>query len=69
MTFPRKSQEAKGGHWIAGATQNKGALHRALGVPPGQKIPPDKMAQAAKSSSPKVRKEAALAKTLKSFHR
>jgi hypothetical protein len=53
-----------GGHWIAGATKNKGALHRALGVPEGQKIPAKKMAKAAKSSNPTMRKRAALAKTL-----
>ena len=51
-------------NWIAGATKNKGALHRALGVPEGQKIPAKKMAKAAKSGSPKVKKEVALARTL-----
>lgn len=25
--------------WIAGATKNKGGLHRTLGVPQGKKIP------------------------------
>lgn len=51
-------------NWIAGATKNKGALHRALGVPEGKKIPAAKMAAAKKSSNPKVRKEAAVAGTL-----
>ena len=51
-------------NWIAGATKNKGALHRALGVPEGEKIPSGKMAKAARSSNPKIRKEANLAKTL-----
>lgn len=51
-------------NWIAGATKNKGALHRALGVPEGQKIPAKKMAKAAKSSSPVMKKRVALAKTL-----
>lgn len=54
-------------NWIAGATKNKGALHRKLGVPAGQKIPAKKLAAAAKSSNPKERKEANLAKTLKGF--
>lgn len=54
-------------NWIAGATKNKGALHRKLGVPAGQKIPAKKLAAATKSSNPKERKEAALAKTLKGF--
>ncbi len=56
-------------NWIAGATKNKGALHRNLGVPEGQKIPAAKLASAANSSSPTIRKEAALAKTLKGMHR
>jgi len=51
-------------NWIAGATKNKGALHRALKVPEGQKIPAAKLAKAAKSSNPKLAKEANLAKTL-----
>jgi hypothetical protein len=50
--------------WIAEATKNKGGLHRALNVPEGKKIPAKKMAKAAHSSNPKVRKEVALAKTL-----
>ncbi len=51
-------------NWIAGATKNKGALHKNLGVPVGKKIPAKKLAKAAKSGSPKVKKEVALAKTL-----
>ena len=57
------------GNWIAGATKNKGGLHRSLGVPAGQKIPAKKLAKAAKSSSPRVRKQAMLAKTLGSFRK
>lgn len=53
--------------WIAGATKNKGALHRALGVPQGQKIPAKKLAKGAKSKNPTVRREVALAKTLMGF--
>lgn len=55
-------------HWIAGATQNKGALHRALGVPAGQKIPAKKLQAAEHSSNPRIRKEADLAKTLSRWH-
>lgn len=51
-------------NWIAGATKNKGALHRALGVPTGTKIPASKLKSALASSNPRIRKEAALAKTL-----
>lgn len=54
-------------NWIAGATKNKGALHKALGVPEGKKIPSKKLTKAENSKNPKIRKEAALAKTLKSF--
>lgn len=54
-------------NWIAGATKNKGALHKALGVPAGEKIPAKKLAKAAHSKNPTMRKRAALAKTLKGF--
>ena len=50
-------------NWIAGATKNKGALHRALGVPEGKKIPKGKVAAAAKAPG-KLGKEARLAQTL-----
>lgn len=50
-------------NWIAGATKNKGALHKNLGVPEGKKIPKAKIAAAAKGSG-KVAKEAKLAQTL-----
>lgn len=50
-------------NWIAGATRNKGGLHRALGVPMGQKIP-DKKIEAAKARGGKVGREASLAETL-----
>ena len=50
-------------NWIAGATKNKGGLHRSLGVPAGEKIPAKKVAAAAKKSG-KVGKEARLAETL-----
>lgn len=55
-------------HWIQAADIRKGALHRELGVPEGQKIPAKKLAGAAKSDNPTLRKQAALAKTLKSLH-
>jgi hypothetical protein len=51
-------------NWIADATKNKGGLHRSLGVKEGTKIPAKKLAKAAKSGSPRVKKEVALAKTL-----
>lgn len=61
---------AKGGkNWIAGAIKHKGALHRALGVPEGKKIPASKIEKATHSSNPKLAKRARLAQTLKSFHK
>lgn len=58
---------AKGGNWIAGAIKHKGALHRDLGVPMGQKIPAGKLEKATHSSNPTIAKRARLAKTLASF--
>lgn len=55
-------------NWIAGATKNKGGLHRALGVPAGKKIPPGMIAKAAHAKG-KLGKEARLAQTLKGFHK
>ena len=53
-----------GKNWIAGATRNKGALHRALDVPEGERIPAGKMAEARESRNPKTRRMANLARTL-----
>jgi hypothetical protein len=51
--------------WVKGAIKHKGKLHRELNVPQGEKIPAKKMAKAAKSKNPTIRKEVNLAKTLK----
>lgn len=51
-------------NWIAGAIKKPGALHKSLGVPLGQKIPPAKVAKATHSENPKLRKRAILAETL-----
>lgn len=51
--------------WIKKAIKHPGKLHRELGVPEGEKIPAKKMAKAAKSKSPTIRKEVGLARTLK----
>lgn len=55
--------------WISGAIKHPGKLHRELGVPQGQKIPAKKLAKAAKSKNPTIRKEVALAKTLKKLNK
>ena len=62
-----KGGMAKGGNWIKDATKNKGALHRSLGVPEGQKIPMGKIKKAEKSSNPTLAKRARLAETLRGF--
>lgn len=53
--------------WIKGAIKHPGKLHRELGVPIGTKIPTKKLEKASHSKNPTVRKEVALAKTLKGF--
>ena len=53
--------------WIAGATKKKGALHRALHVPEGEKIPESKL-KAAEKKGGKVGREARLAETLKGLN-
>jgi oligoendopeptidase F len=49
-------------NWIAKATENKG-------VKQGEKIPAKKLERATHSDDPKVRKQAALAETLKKLNR
>lgn len=56
-------------NWIKEATKNKGGLHRSTGTPMGEKIPASKLAKAARSKSPRVRKEVTLAKTLAKVRR
>jgi hypothetical protein len=54
--------------WIQKAMSKKGSkgrLHRELGVPEGKKIPAKKMAKAAKSKNPKIRKQVQMAKNMK----
>lgn len=53
--------------WIKKSIKHPGKLHRELGVPEGKKIPAKKMAKAAHSKNPTVRREVNLAKTLKGF--
>jgi hypothetical protein len=50
-------------NWIKGAIKKPGALHKALGVPKGEKIPKAKVAAAAKKPG-KLGKRARLAQTL-----
>lgn len=50
--------------WIQDAHIKKGALHKQLGVPEGQKIPESKL-KAAEEKGGKLGKRAHLAETLK----
>ena len=52
-------------NWISGAIKHKGALHKSLGVPAGEKIPEKKLEKAEHSKNPTLRKRANLAETLK----
>ena len=54
--------------WIAGAIKHKGALHKELGVPQGEKIPKAKLKKAEKAGGT-LGKRARLVETLKSFHK
>jgi hypothetical protein len=56
-------------NWIKGAIKHEGSLHKSLGVPAGEKIPAKKLERATHSDDPKVRKQAALAETLKKLNR
>lgn len=63
---PKSPQMAKGGK-INIKPENKGKLHKALGVPADKKIPEAKLAKAAKSSNPVLKKRAVFAENAKSF--
>lgn len=54
--------------WISKAIKRKGALHRALHVPAGKKIPASKLASAAKRKG-RVGRQARLAQTLRKIGR
>lgn len=53
--------------WIQEAIkpEKKGALHKALGVPQGKKIPLAKLEKAEHSKNPTLKKRAVLAETLR----
>jgi hypothetical protein len=52
------------GNWIAKATENKGGLHRSLGVKQDKIIPHSKIVKAEHADNPHVAKQARLAATL-----
>ncbi len=55
--------------WIQDINMKKGALHKALHVKEGEKIPEDKLKKAEHSKNPKTSKKANLAETLKKMHK
>lgn len=71
-TSAKKNAKApkKGGkkNWIASATKDKGALHKALGIPVGQVIPLATL-KAAAAKGGKVGMEARLAITLRNLNK
>lgn len=56
---------AKKKKWIQGMEMKKGALREELGVKEGKKIPAKKLAKAAKSKNPTLKKRAVLAENFK----
>ena len=56
-------------HWIQGMHMEKGALHKALHVPEGKKIPTAKLEKAEHSKNPTIRREAHLAETFKKMRK
>jgi hypothetical protein len=54
--------------WIQEATKNKGGLHRALGIPEGEKIPAKTLEKASHAPG-KLGKQARLAQTLKKLNK
>jgi hypothetical protein len=55
--------------WIQKAIKHPGALHKALGVAKGKKIPAKKVEKASHSSNPLLAKRATLAKTLRGLRK
>lgn len=65
----KEMRRAGGGKmWIKNAMKKPGALHRALGVPKGRKIPVKTLEKAEHSRNPLTRKRAHLAETLRKLH-
>lgn len=46
----------------------KGKLHRELGIPEDKKIPADRLAAAAHSKNPEIKRDAIRAQTMKKWH-
>lgn len=55
--------------FIQKAIKRPGALHKALKVPKGEKIPEAKIEKATHSDNPRLRKQANFAKTLRGLRK
>lgn len=55
--------------WIQKAIKHPGALHKALKVPEGKKIPESKLKKAEHSKNPTTARRARLAETLKGLRK
>ena len=66
---PRESGGRANDDWIEGAVKHKGALHKELHVPEGEKIPAKKLDKADHSKNSKEADRARLAKTLERMPR
>ena len=55
-------------NFIQSAIKHPGALHKALHVKQGEKIPEAKLKKAEHSKNPTMKKRAVLAETLKKMH-
>lgn len=62
-----KTDDVKLSHHRVVMHLNHGGLHRALGIPEGQKIPDDKLEAARSSANPHLQEMANLAHTMKSW--
>jgi hypothetical protein len=64
--------EKKPKHWVPKAKFHpggqKGKLHRELGIAEDRPIPPARLAQAAHSKNPEVKRDAIRARTMKKWH-
>jgi hypothetical protein len=54
--------------WIQGAVRNRGALHRALGIPEDKPIPESMLEKAEQSKDPHLRRMAHLGRTLQGLN-
>lgn len=67
-TTKKKAAPGPKKNWIQGAIKHPGALHEALGMSKGQKIPLAKIKAAANSKNPQIAKMAKMALTMRNLN-